>query len=123
MARIIILDNVDTPQRFDLTLLAMEIRRHLGDGASNWEIERVEGYGLALNSLATEIEKHTSVRLHFDELLGVVQGVTEWLYWFEAVSMDQSARFGLTDSSFMFVQGPSALVESVAAIFTETRCT
>lgn len=121
MTRLVVGDEIDTPQRFNLIKLLGVILGQLGTGAAVWHVHRAEGYGLGINRLNAQLDVESSVRLEVHELAALLPGFAEWFYWLDAVSDDGTVRFGVVDSSYMFVDGPPAVIEAVVTCFRETR--
>jgi len=121
MTRLGVFDNVDTPQRFNMIKLLGVIVGCLGAGAAMWNVRRADGYGLTLNRLSEQLDSESTVRMTIEEVVALLPGLNEWLYWFDAVTQDGTVSFGLTDSSFMFVEGPPGVIEAVKSSFDETR--
>lgn len=121
MTRLAVADNIDTPQGFNLIKLLGVIIDHIGQGTRIWQVRRAEGYGLAINRLNEQLEAQASIRMDVQELASMLSGLDEWFYWLDAVSTDETVSFGIIDSSYMFVDGPPALIEAARRCFEETR--
>jgi len=118
--RLAVFDTIETPQRFNLIKLFGLILNHLGSEGLNWAVHRAEGYGLTITSLDEQLDAAPHISLALEELVVLLLGLNEWLYWFEAVNEDGTVRFGLADSSYMFVEGPAELLDDVRRCFDET---
>ncbi len=121
MTKLGVFDNVDTPQRFNLVKLIGVIVGHLGASAAVWNVRRADGYGLTINRLSEQLDVEPIVRMAVEDVVALLPGVNEWFYWFEAATQDGTVSFGLIDSSFMFVEGPPGVIETVRSNFGETR--
>lgn len=121
MTRLAVADNVDTPQRFNLIKLLGTIIDYIGQGMGIWHVRRAEGYGFAVHRLNEQLDAQESVQMDVQELASMLPGLDEWFYWLDAVSDDETVSFGIIDSSYMFVDGPPALIEAARRCFKETR--
>ena len=121
MTRLAVADNIDTPQRFNLIKLFGVVMDHIGQDAGTWQVRRAEGYGLAVHRLHEQLDSHESVRMDIQELASMLPGLDEWFYWLDVSSTDETVSFGITDSSYMFIDGPPSLIEAARRCFELTR--
>lgn len=91
-----------------------------------WRISHMDyGHGERVCALEDEVEEKGSVVLSGQALMSLPEGDDD--EWFEDIDVEVESlalRFGRFDSSFLYVEGPEALVRAVAAHFTNVgwRC-
>lgn len=114
--RYLIADEDDTPQRFPLgRLLGALAVTSLGPPV--WLVVRAAGYGERINELGETLDDVDSVEMSHAELAELARGVDEWFYDVEITSPDQTIRFGIIDSSAMFVDGPDDVLAAALGGF------
>jgi hypothetical protein len=115
-----IFDQDESPQRFPLQrLFSLVVQVTPYQAAEKWNITRTQGYGLAVNEIADKSDAADSVSIGRSALHSILTGVDEWFYDIAVESSDGFIRFGLHDSSAMFVEGPTELIETVVGNFSK----
>jgi hypothetical protein len=116
-----IMDNDQTPQRFPLQRLFRQVIRMTNTKSEVCHVLRARGYGLRINELDHELDSVDMVVVPMSELDRLSAGSEEWFYDLDARIPGADIRFGLHDSTALFVEGDAQICESVAATFTEYR--
>jgi hypothetical protein len=116
-----IMDKDQTPQRFPLQRLFRQVIHVTGTQAEVCSVLRVRGYGRRVNELEQEVDAVDMVTVPISELDELSAGTKEWFYDLEAQIPGTDIRFGLHDSTALFVEGEPLLTESVATTFTDYR--
>lgn len=121
VVRFWIMDEDETPQRFPLQRLFRGVLEATETRAEVCEVSRARGYGLRVNELERGLEVADAVTVPVSDLDELSAGVEEWFYDLEARVPGTDIRFGLHDSTALFVEGEQVLCEAVAAMFTDYR--
>lgn len=108
--------------RLPLGRLIQRLREHFPH-ADACEIERSRGYGAQVNGWDAQLDGKDTVVVGVALLLHISAGCEDWFYDFEATIPGCDVRFGLHDSTALFVEGESSLVESVVRGFRDVRLT
>jgi hypothetical protein len=117
-----IMDKDQTPQRFPLQRLFRQVVKVTGTKAEVCNVLRARGgYGLRVCELEQESDAVDMVTVPMSELDELCAGTEEWFYDLEVQIPGTDIRFGLHDSTALFVEGEQLLCESVAATFTDYR--
>jgi hypothetical protein len=116
-----IFDKNQSPQRFPLRELVRRVHEVAAPNAKNCEVTRARGYGLRINQWAEALDHADEIVVPFDLAEDLSQGIDEWFYDFEARIPNTDIRFGLHDSTAMFVDAPLRIAEQVAQAFSEVR--
>lgn len=116
-----IMEKDQTPQRFPLQRLLRQVIKVTGTNAEVCNVLRARGYGLRVNDLERELDTADMVTVPMSELDDLMAGTEEWFYDLEAEVPGTDVRFGLHDTTALFVEGDPLLSESVAATFTDYR--
>lgn len=119
--RLWIMDKDQTPQRFPLQRLVRKVVEMTGTKAEVCSVLRARGYGLRVNELERELDIADMVAVPLSELDELSAGTEQWFYDLEVQIHGTDVRFGLHDSTAMFVEGDQLLCESVAATFADCR--
>jgi hypothetical protein len=112
--RLWIMDKDQTPQRFPLQRLLHEVIRASGAEVTQCRVVRASGYGLRINRLQEQLDSVDAMDIPVSDLDELTAGVEEWFYDLEAELPGIGIRFGLHDSTALFVEGEPTLVETVA---------
>lgn len=116
-----IMDEEQSPQRFPLQRLLHRVIEETGAKAEVCSVLRASGYGLRVNELERELQVVDVVAVPTSELDNLCAGTDEWFYELEVAIPGVDVRFGLQDSTAMFVEGNRVLCESVVAAFANWR--
>jgi len=117
-----IMDEDDTPQRFPLQRLLRRVFEVTGARDHGCDVTRVRGgYGERVHALEESLDSIDAVRVSFSEIEALTEGREEWFYDFEAKLPGTAIRFGLHDSTALFVEGEQPFVEAVVAAFDDSR--
>lgn len=119
--RIWIMDKERTPQRFPLQRLFREVIKVTGATAEVCNVLAARGYGLRVNQLEEDLDAVDAVPVPIAELDRLSAGTEEWFYDLEAEVPGTGVRFGLHDSTALFVDGEQSVTEAVAAAFSDYR--
>jgi hypothetical protein len=112
-----IMDKDDTPQRFPLQRLIRRVCEVTHAGTATCNLFRVTGYGMQVHELEKRLDVEDVVTVQLSTLDQLSQGTEEWFYDLEAQLPGTEIRFGLHDSTALFVEGSSEIVEDVVAAF------
>jgi hypothetical protein len=116
-----IFDKDETPQRFPLQRLFRRVRGVVGSSAGNCEVMKARGYGLQIHEWEEALDGEEKIVVAFDLLDSLSQGTEEWFYDFEAQLPDTEVRFGLHDSTALFVEAAPSIAEQIASVFVNIR--
>lgn len=116
-----ILDKDETPQRFPLQRLLRRVRDLVGPGLRSFELTRARGYGLQVREWEEALEGADRIVVPFELLDGLSAGTEEWFYDLEAHVPGAGVRFGLHDSTALFVEAPPEIAEALAGAFGDVR--
>ena len=118
-----ICDEEDTPQCLPLRTLVARIGAIACASGAPVFVRRSQGYGLAVNRLDDALDDADEVTVSYEELEGLSVGTEEWFYDLEArcATAMGSVVFGVHDSTALFVEGPSPLVERIVVVFGDVR--
>jgi hypothetical protein len=116
-------DNDDTPQRFPLKKLFFCVLETLPTRNVQFHVLRSQGYGLTVNQWDSLLDEQESIVVEKAVLEQMLEGVDEWFYDLnvEVVGEDLTIRFGLHDSTFMYIEGPADIADSIAGRFRTVR--
>jgi hypothetical protein len=86
-------------------------------------VTKARGYGIHIVEWDGLLDDHDRLSVSFELLDRLSQGNDEWFYDLDAqcISRVESLRFGLHDSTALFVEGPQALAERIAFTFADVR--
>jgi hypothetical protein len=117
-----IIDQDQTPQRFPLQRLLRQVTQVTGSTSETCEVLRVRaGYGLRAYELQQKSDAAEFLRVSMAELDELCAGTEQWFYDIELRIPDTDIRFGLHDSTALFVEGGQGSCESVVAAFNIYR--
>lgn len=116
-----IMDNDQTPQRFPLQRLIRRICEVTGVEDATCHLLKVRWYGEWIHELDERLDVEETVRIPLRMLHEVSDGTEEWFYDLDAELPDANVRFGLHDSTALFVEAEPAIAEKVVAAFSSYR--
>lgn len=110
-----------TPQRFPLQRLLRQVFASAGVEARTCDLRRARGYGADIRALERALDSVESMSVEFSALDKLAEGTEQWFYDLEAQVPGTDIRFGLHDSTALFVDGDPSLVTAVAGAFTSSH--
>jgi hypothetical protein len=112
-------DEDSTPQGFPLKMLIVAIFQQLGSMVGKIWIIRSQGYGLKINEWDDLLDKEDRLLVDPELLIEVSAGETEWFYDLDAeiVVNGLKIRFGLHDSTAMYIDAPKEFADKVVKSF------
>ena len=113
-------DEDTTPQRFPLKKLIQLIVQELGASMYEFWILRANGYGLKICEWDELLDQNDRIRVDYDLLENISSGTEEWFYDLEVevVAEDElQVRFGLHDSTALYIDAPKEFSESIIESF------
>ena len=78
------------------------------------------GYGPTVCSLEDDLSSSTEASITFWDLRNALSN-GEYFYDVQLTAQSVAVRFGVVDSSWLFVDGPEDLIESISAEFHDTE--
>lgn len=116
-----IFDHDDSPQRFPLRQLIAQIRQVVGPTGGQLFLRRSQGYGSQVCQWDELLDGADEIPVSFDELVRLTAESDELFYNLDArwVADKVAFRFGLHDSSALFVDAPPELAKQVTSRFKE----
>jgi hypothetical protein len=115
------MDKDQTPQRFPLQRLLHQVIDASGAEITQCRVVRASGYGLHVHGLQEQLDSVDAIDVLVSDLDELTAGVEEWFYDLEVELPGLGIRFGLHDSTALFVEGDRTLVEAVGAAFSNVR--
>lgn len=116
--RYLIFDQDDTPQQFSLSLLFDRVNKVFP--SESWLVVRaIGGYGKDIKSLEVALEGSDFLEVNSEKLIGLLKGEDQWFYSLEVVNLDQSIKFGLFDSTYMFFETRDLKASEICDAFSE----
>ncbi len=116
-----IFDKDSTPQRFPLQRLIRRVREIVGNASGMFEITEVRGYGVQINEWKEKLDTGIRLVVPLEELDRLSLGTEEWFYDLDVLLIPADVRFGLHDSTALFVEAAPCIAEQVACVFTNIR--
>lgn len=116
-----ILDEDETPQGFPLQRLLRRVCEVAGAGSARCDLFKVWGYGLRIHELEEKLASEDMVSISIEEFDQLSEGTEEWFYDVEARIPNTDIRFGLHDSTALFVVASPSIAERVVSGFTNFR--
>lgn len=113
-------DEDTTPQRFPLKKLIQLIVQKLGTASYEFWILRANGYGMTICEWDDILDDNDRIRIDYDLLENVSSGTEEWFYDLEVQVITEGGlkiRFGLHDSTALFIDAPKEFSESIIQSF------
>jgi hypothetical protein len=106
MPRYLILDEVDTPQRFPLSLLLDSVARER-TVEMGWIVTRSRGFGRQVTLMDDALEFSDGIVLSHSFLTDLAAKGQQWFYNLDACLMgDPTVRIGVFDSSYLYLEEP-----------------
>lgn len=112
-------DQDETPQRFPLQRLLRRAFEVAGGEQSTCEVTRARGYGLEIRQLEQQLDVEDVVHVSLQVLDRLSEGSEEWFYELDARVPGAGLRFGLHDSTALFVEGDAATSKRIVDVFTD----
>lgn len=116
-----ILENDETPQGFPLQRLIRHVREVVGSGLGSFELTKVRGYGLQVHEWEEALDASDRIVVPFELLDRLSAGTEEWFYDLEAHVPGTNVRFGLHDSTPLFVEAAPEIAAAIAGAFVDIR--
>jgi hypothetical protein len=112
-------DEDDTPQGFPLKVLIQLIIRQLGSSVFQLWILRSQGYGLRIKEWDELLDKQERLLVDHELLQEISSGTEEWFYDLDAeiIADDLLVRFGLHDSTALYIDAPQEFCELIIKSF------
>ena len=122
MTRYWIFDRDDTPQGFALGRLLRRIRSVLCKEDCEFVLLRSQGYGARICEWDAMLDESEEIRVSADEL-EALGSKDEWFYNLDAkcITPATGIRFGVHDSSCLFLDAPPALAAQIVEEFEDVR--
>lgn len=119
-----IYDRVNTPQGFALEALLETVFAFAGRDV-RLVVTRARGYGERVQQLDQLLDECDSVAVSTAEAVQLCAGLNEWFYDVEFICSGQGnpIRFGIHDSTAMFVDAEAAIAVHLHQRFRDVRCT
>lgn len=116
-------DEDATPQGFPLAKLIRIIIQQLGNIGYELWIRRSQGYGLAINEWDGRLDHEDKLLISPKALQDVSEGVEEWFYDLDAeiITNNMRVRFGLHDSTAMYIEAPEEFAEDIIRLFSSVK--
>jgi hypothetical protein len=112
----------DSPQGFPLERLVDLVRQE--SRADTLLVVRSQGYGPTVYAWECRLDTHSEIEIAWADLAAIVHGTDEWFYELDAhcfASQGEVIRFGVFDSSFLFVEAKTQIAEKMVRHFKSTR--
>ncbi|MBT3233183.1 MAG: hypothetical protein HN356_10250 [Calditrichaeota bacterium] len=113
-------DEDNTPQRFPLKALILLIIEQLGSTIYNFWILRARGYGTSICEWNNLSDENDRIRVDIELLLNASTGIEQWFYDLEVevvTEPDSRIKFGLHDSTALYIDAPKEFAESIVKSF------
>jgi hypothetical protein len=115
-----IFDQEDSPMGLPLGRLIQRLREQY-PAAEGCEITRSQGYGEQVVTWDGQLDGSESVVAELVLLQRICTDREEWFYNFDAALPGYDVRFGLHDSTALFIEGERASVEPLTRGFVDVR--
>ena len=114
-------DQDDTPQGFPLKRLFCCLTGALNAESVEFHVLRSQGYGLTVTEWHIRLDDEDSILVDEPLLSEILEGVDQWFYWLDVkvITEDAEVKFGLHDSTIMYVEGPEELLNRIAEEFSD----
>lgn len=113
-------DRDDTPMGMPLEKLVQELRRRF-PSVTGCSVTRAEGAGETIFRWNRRLDRSDAISVEVDALQLLCAEGQEWFYWFDARLDEPNIRFGLHDSTALFVEGEGSSMEAIIKAFTDVR--
>ncbi|NKC16178.1 MAG: hypothetical protein GKR94_29425 [Gammaproteobacteria bacterium] len=116
-------DRVETPQQFPLNLLFQLILRCLGVMPLQFAVKRSRGYGIQICEWDDLLDNQDGVLVERGILEKLLEGTEEWFYDLdvEVIANSLIVRFGLHDSTSMYIDAPEDIIDAIIGSFAEVE--
>lgn len=123
MTRYWIFDRDDTPQGFALRRLVHRVRSVVCEEGCEFVLLRSQGYGTQVCEWDAALDESEEVRISADELETLCNGKEEWFYNLvvKYIAPATVIRFGVHDSTCLFLEAPSNLAAQIIEGFEDVR--
>lgn len=121
----LIKDPVDDSQRFPLTAFLEHVLNAVGagDASRNWRVFCSWGYGKDVCALEDLLEERESIQIQPSDLLRISKDTGQWFYDLHCVDEQAFLRFGVLDSSALYLDGNEDLCKRIADCFDQVSQT
>ena len=92
-----------------------------GTESTTCDLFKVWGYGLRIHELEEALDSKDLVSIPIEEFDALSEGTEEWFYDVEARVANTDIRFGLHDSTYLFVVGSPEIAANIVSVFTNFR--
>ena len=119
-----ITDEDSTAQRLPLGKMFSLIKNELGDDEVVVQISRSSGYGDQIKAIDNALNTQDSVQLPLAEFERLIKGTDEWFYDLVASVQSESEisiRFGLHDSTALFLEAPREFARHIVEQFKNVQ--
>ena len=119
-----IFDKIETAQGFPLLELLKQVIVVLDATDASFFVTRARGYGDQVCELDEATDRSNEVAVSTEDLERLSRGTDEWFYDVEVVgrAQERTVRFGLHDSTALFVEAEAELVKRITSAFKDVRC-
>jgi hypothetical protein len=123
MKKFWILDREDSPQGLPLCGLLRTLRTSAGLASEQVRIRRSRGYGESVCAWDNSLNETSEVEVPLSVLEALADSGQEWFYDLDIECLTKSGplRFGVHDSSTLFVAGPVEVLINVIGVFASVR--
>ena len=115
-----IYDEDGTPMRLPLGKLVQRLREQY-PSAHTCLVSRSEGHGESVNTWDDELSNSDEVTVEMTLLQRLCMDGQEWFYEFDAVLPGHGIRFGLHDSTALFIEGDPSSAQALTRVFSDVR--
>lgn len=118
-----IFDTVNEPQRFPLRVLAERVLDVVGARQTTLQIRRSDGFGQQICKWDDQLDDSDQIEVESRQLVELLSAGDEIFYNLDAIVTDgqMSVRFGLHDSSALFVECAADQCDAVTSGFSDVR--
>jgi hypothetical protein len=119
-----ILDEDQTPQRLPLQRLIRQVRTVVGAAGADpvsCELLKARGYGAQIHIWEAALDETEKVVVSLDQLERLSEGNEEWFYDCDARLKSPYVRFGMHDSTALFVEAEQSIATPIASAFSNIR--
>ncbi len=117
-------DEEKTPQRFPLQRLLRRIQEVSGAPIESVRMRRAWGYGeqvVAWDDATNAVPLEESIAVPFELLDRVSAGKEEWFYDVDLYAECAKVRFGIFDSTAMYVEASPEVAAQIVKVFTQVK--
>jgi hypothetical protein len=123
MKKYFIFDQDPTPQGLPLRRLLLRVREFACTGACQFYVRRSQGYGATVCRWNDLLDRADEFEISAEELERLSFGTEEWFYNLDVkcVTPTETIRFGLHDSSALFIEASPTLAAKIIREFSDVR--